>query len=329
MTSLVGKLTKRIRKSKDELGAMRQAQKYASAHMPGGPLFHIDRELRWHSMLRSLLQVLDSRMLQPSKWVRVSDNERAQEYNRWVKTGFVDDETPTLYRGKGFCLELPKDFPNAASVIVNDLREVYLENRYSCLFPFGCLVNDGDVVIDCGASIGAFAVHAASLGPHVKVLAFEPESVTFKTLCRNIEINGLSDQVQCFPYGLAAREGRFVLTRNENEFTMHKLANPEHSLGTGETNLADQEQIVRCVTIDQILSEVGDGRCDVIKMDIEGAEHAALQGAVETIRRYHPRLTIAAYHHLVDPYILSVMVREILPDCNVLVSGDVHLYAFV
>lgn len=308
---------------------MRLAQKYAAAHIPGRPVFYIDRELRRYSLLRSLLEILDSRIIQISKLIRLSDNERAEEYNRWVETGFVGDGIPTMYKGKGFCLQLPEDFPNAAKVIVNDLREIYLENRYSCLFPFGCLVNDGDVVIDCGASIGAFAVHAALLGSHVKVLAFEPESATFNTLCRNIQINGLSAQVKCFPYGIAAREGRFVLTRNVNEFTMHKLANPEHSLGIGEANLAVQEQIVRCVTIDQILSEVGYGRCDVIKMDIEGSERTALQGAVETIRRFHPRLTIAAYHHLTDPYILSAMVREILPEYNILVSRDAHLYAFV
>lgn len=35
-----------------------------------------------------------------------------------------------------------------------------------------------------------------------------------------------------------------------------------------------------------------------IKMDVEGAELVVLSGAVETIRRHHPRLAIAIYHYL-------------------------------
>jgi hypothetical protein len=39
---------------------------------------------------------------------------------------------------------------------------------------------------------------------------------------------------------------------------------------------------------------------DYIKMDIEGAGFAALEGARETIRKFKPKLAISVYHSLGD-----------------------------
>lgn len=37
-------------------------------------------------------------------------------------------------------------------------------------------------------------------------------------------------------------------------------------------------------------------RLDLIRFDIEGAEMSALEGARETIERFHPRLALCLYH---------------------------------
>ena len=69
--------------------------------------------------------------------------------------------------------------------------------------------------------------------------------------------------------------------------------------------------------------------CDLIKMDIEGAEQSALEGAAQTLRRFRPRLTLAAYHKPNDPWVLSKTIRKIVPEYNIIVSRDAHLYAWV
>lgn len=53
-------------------------------------------------------------------------------------------------------------------------------------------------------------------------------------------------------------------------------------------------------TIDRIVDELHLQRVDLIKMDIEGSEKPALQGAARTIRRFNPRLTIATEHNADD-----------------------------
>ena len=325
MNRFVSKLRERATQFMDLIAVMHQAKQCAKASTGGRPIFHVDDELRW----RSLLRVLDSRIIHFGRLFDLPDKKRKLAYNQWVEARFIRDAVPIRYQGKGFCLVMPEHFQNAAAVVINDLREIYLENHYTRLFPYGNLIDDGDVVIDCGASIGAFAIYAASLGPNVRVLAFEPEPVTFEVLCRNVEINGLAAQVQSFQYGVAAYEGDFVLIRNESCFTMHRLIDPERSLDVKDVDLTVREITVRCVTIDQMLNETEIGKCNIIKMDIEGAERVALRGAVETIRRYHPKLTIAAYHLLSDAYVLPVMIKEIAPEYNILVSQDANLFAFV
>lgn len=64
---------------------------------------------------------------------------------------------------------------------------------------------------------------------------------------------------------------------------------------------------VDAATIDRLL----DGRrATAIKMNIEGSELAALKGARETIRRWHPRLMIAGYHKTWDFWEVPELMLE-------------------
>lgn len=260
---------------------------------------------------------------------RHPDDGRNRAYNRWIDSHFEVEGGRPVFRGQGFRLEMPEEFPNARDVVTNDLREILLENRYSCMFPGGRLANPGDVVLDCGANIGAFAVAAALSAPDVRVIAFEPEPATFRALSHNVEINGLGSRVRCLQFGVTDKEAEYTLRTHQSCFTMHRLEDPGHALGPGEQGGDRPGDVVHCVTIDRVVRDSGFDRCDVIKMDIEGAERVALAGAAETIRRYRPRLTIAAYHKASDPFTLSVTIKEICDDYNVIVTPEGHLYAFV
>lgn len=50
-------------------------------------------------------------------------------------------------------------------------------------------------------------------------------------------------------------------------------------------------------------------KCDIIKIDVEGAEMRALTGAAKTIRKYRPRLAVSAYHR---PYDIIFLCLDIL-----------------
>jgi FkbM family methyltransferase len=87
-----------------------------------------------------------------------------------------------------------------------------------------------------------------------------------------------------------------------------------HNLGTRGSVLVDNaEQGIRVevTSIDEVLAG---GRASYIKMNIEGAELAALEGAAETIRRHAPKLAIAAYHRPSDLWEIPNRILSISPN---------------
>ena len=71
-----------------------------------------------------------------------------------------------------------------------------------------------------------------------------------------------------------------------------------------------QSSVVHCTSIDEALKG---RRVTFIKFDIEGSELAGLQGARNTIRKYHPVLAISAYHKREDIITLPSCIKEIDP----------------
>ena len=70
----------------------------------------------------------------------------------------------------------------------------------------------------------------------------------------------------------------------------------------------DGSSTVKGIAIDDVIDESG---CTFIKMDVEGSELKALEGAKETIKKFHPKLAISIYHKKEDiieipAYILSL-----------------------
>ncbi len=74
-------------------------------------------------------------------------------------------------------------------------------------------------------------------------------------------------------------------------------------------------QSVEVDTIDNIVKE----KVDFIKLDIEGAEQDAIDGAKETIKNHHPILAICIYHKAEDWYIIPQKVLDINPNYNIFI----------
>ena len=72
----------------------------------------------------------------------------------------------------------------------------------------------------------------------------------------------------------------------------------------------------RTVTIPvESVDHVLDGRpCTLLKLDVEGAERMALEGARHTIQTCRPRISLSAYHRSEDLYELPLLLHEMCPD---------------
>lgn len=169
-------------------------------------------------------------------------------------------------------------------------------NMYDSFVSRGCLADDwepaetsairallkrGDVFLDIGANIGWFTLLASTLiGPSGRIHAFEPREDTCRYLRKSVALNDLSDMVIVHNAGVWSAPGEMTLWNRDDR-------NPGGTQILAEAG-ADLAGAVRVpiITVDSL----GLTRCDLIKIDIEGAEPHALIGAKATIGRCRPNI---------------------------------------
>jgi FkbM family methyltransferase len=161
-------------------------------------------------------------------------------------------------------------------------------------------VHRGDIVLDCGAHIGVYVRTALNAGAAL-VVAIEPAPENLACLRRNFAEEVTSGRVIVVPKGVWDCEATLKLHLNRNS------AGDSFVLrGAGDTGTIDAP----LTTVDHLVSDLRLSRVDFIKMDIKGAEKQALAGAAGTLRRYRPRLAVAAEHEPGDAAAITAIVRK-------------------
>jgi FkbM family methyltransferase len=122
-------------------------------------------------------------------------------------------------------------------------------------------LQDGWVIVDIGAGIGDFAIHAAAGRPDARICAFEPAPDSFDLLQRNIALNGVRN-VEPFAVAVSGSAGQSRLDLDEREPVRRGLAS---------TGVA-----VAATTLDRLFDDLGISSCDFLKIDTEGAEYDIL-----------------------------------------------------
>jgi FkbM family methyltransferase len=130
------------------------------------------------------------------------------------------------------------------------------------------------------------------VGPAGRVDGFEAFPPNFKKLQANIDLNQFH---WVHPHNLAVSDhtGRMFFIPPSDEIT-HHIKFLEACSGVGyltTENRSGAIEVPTC-TLDEQARETGITRLDFIKMDIEGAEVAAMHGAKETILKYRPTIAV-------------------------------------
>ncbi|MGZ3710862.1 MAG: FkbM family methyltransferase, partial [Bdellovibrionota bacterium] len=145
------------------------------------------------------------------------------------------------------------------------------------------LIQPGSTIVDAGANIGFYSLMMAQkAGPSGEVHAFEPIPETFALLTRHVSLNKNIGKIHA---------NRLALW-NKTETLQFNLGE-QHEHNCGGYSAASGEKggrMVSCnaVTLSEYFRAAGLARLDVLKMDIEGAELSALEGALELIGRFRP-----------------------------------------
>lgn len=137
------------------------------------------------------------------------------------------------------------------------------------------LLAECEVLVDVGANVGLYTCLARSLGR--RAIAVEPHPANLRLLRANLRANGWED-TEVAEIGLAEAPGTAALYG----------ADTGASLVSGWAGLPQRTLLrheIRLGTLDDLLGERFRGKRLLIKVDIEGAEHALLLGATRTLYR--------------------------------------------
>lgn len=138
----------------------------------------------------------------------------------------------------------------------------------------------GDVVVDIGANVGCIALQAAGIvGREGLVVAVEPNPDNLQMLYAGIVLNGL-DNVRVLPH--AASAAASVVSLSDNPSNSHVLA--------AQAPGGPRSVYAQTVALDEALAWLP--RLDLVKIDIEGHEIAALDGFATLVARHRPALVV-------------------------------------
>ena len=138
-------------------------------------------------------------------------------------------------------------------------------------------------IIDGGCHIGRFALEAADTFPQAQVLAFEPDPESFASAERN---TASRSEIQILHCALGETEGRAEFFRGPLTATNSLLPRPrgeEQPYYPPEAALTGGS-FVDVVSLAKVCNDRGIRHIDLLKLDLQGGELAALRGAAELLR---------------------------------------------
>jgi FkbM family methyltransferase len=146
-----------------------------------------------------------------------------------------------------------------------------------------------EVYVDIGANVGMYAIYAGVIG--ARVFAFEPESLNYAELNKNIFVNGLHGRVTA--YCIAISDAADVSVLHLSGFS---IAGSHHDFGE---NRWDRDMIIGgryvernsrpqqgCVSfsLDELVSRQVLPPPNHLKIDVDGFEYKVIRGATNTLQ---------------------------------------------
>lgn len=191
--------------------------------------------------------------------------------------------------GKFFCRKQTNDFQFANFRYEWGVKKFVLDHFHKF-----------SVFIDAGSCIGIYAILAAK--HQLKTIAFEPIETNYETLIKNLQLNNMADQVKAFKVGLG-NQNKLVF------FHLDRVNTGASHLGTVR-NKDSSEVMLR--TFDSLLPELNlDASQHILfKMDVEGMEIEAFQGAANFIRQF-PNITFVVEEKITGKVKIEAVLNEL------------------
>jgi FkbM family methyltransferase len=183
-------------------------------------------------------------------------------------------------------------FTHALKALGRDI----MNSKHEPETPFlGQVLTNGPVCLHLGASDGRHSFAMIKAGAAV-VHAFEPATFSLEALKLGISLRGLGGRVIPVHGAVSDKPGTLELVTPKKSTGKKARAYAFVSKG-GDTDRADFQGVGHFTETVPVfkLDDLNYARVDFIRMDIEGAEHAAMQGASSILHRDKPHILIEVH----------------------------------
>jgi FkbM family methyltransferase len=159
-------------------------------------------------------------------------------------------------------------------------------------------INKESIVLEGGCHIGTHTLKLGLLGK--QVLSFEPMTNSNVILRENLKINNITN-VTVYNEGLSNKTdvAYFEWIGHNNPGASGLANNPMGK--PSYTKPIEKKHPVTLITIDSLQLE----KLDFIKLDVEGYEINVIEGAIDTIKKCNPIITLEIYENFTGNYSLQ------------------------
>ncbi|MGN1420045.1 MAG: FkbM family methyltransferase [Eubacterium sp.] len=183
--------------------------------------------------------------------------------------------------------------------VYRDILNFKVSGKISYLFDSFCekkniygeilKLSDNETIVDLGAYDGDTIREFTDFtnGKYNKIIALEPDVKNYKKLVKNTEN---MKNITALNMGAWDKRDTLIFAKKAGR----------------NSRLSSEGTPVKVTDIDSLIDEP----VTMIKMDIEGAELKALNGAEKTIKKYLPKLYVCAYHRNEDLISLGKKIIE-------------------
>lgn len=242
-------------------------------------------------------------------WMRKNHDEMLDNTSiQWLRARLEDNKSKNI---------LDKLCAFRGSLSIDDYPEPDRKVEY---YPDDIPFNFQSAIrfIDCGAYTGdtveAFVeLHKKNIISIEHIASFEPDTINFKVLTntqRELKKQNPEISFQAFPSGVWKCVD--LLNFNQGQTSSSNIIQGE-VINDSSVSVIDLDSTCQAMDI------------NYIKMDIEGAELAALEGARNLIQTQQPALAICVYHKPKDLWELPQFIDKLQPNYNMYLRVHEHL----
>jgi FkbM family methyltransferase len=169
------------------------------------------------------------------------------------------------------------------------------------------LLSGAPVCLHVGASDGRHSYVMTQVAPKARIYALEPSAFSYEVLKLCMAWHGISDRVTAVHAAASDKPGELLLVtpkktsgRMGRAYAYVAETAPEGPARPDVEDRGSEVQPTPVVTLDEFCASNGVERVDFIRMDIEGAELRALQGARGILDRDRPHVLLEIHPAMLE-----------------------------